>query len=226
MAGLSNAAAATTITATARLSRELTWRFDRQQLAAGKLAWERADVLPYPAWLKRLWRDLADALPQAPLLLNEAQLAAAWEGIIRADIARRAHSTEPLWNTHASAKISVDAWRILNDWEIDLDECGQIAPAGSPLLGTLGAAIRGIVCRARLAGRPSSGEPDNRRCRRRPVSRAGRADDRAAQICRLRPDAAESTVATRRLAPHRGGNRGRPRRRIRQPQGRISRVRG
>ncbi len=124
MAGLSSAAT-TTITATARLSRELTWRFDRQQLAAGKLAWERADVLPYPAWLKRLWRDLAEALPQAPLLLNEAQLAAAWEGIIRDDIARRAHPTEPLWNTHASAKISVDAWRILNDWEIDLDECAK-----------------------------------------------------------------------------------------------------
>lgn len=115
---------ATVITATARLAREVKQQFDQQQLARGKQAWESADVLPYHAWLQRTWKSFGAYLEACPTLLNELQLVAAWEDIIRRDI-RHARTAAPLWNIHATAKTAVDAWRILNAWNIDLDQCGQ-----------------------------------------------------------------------------------------------------
>ena len=116
---------ATVITATARLARELQTQFDQHQLADKKSAWESADVLPYQACLRRFWQDLNAQRPDCPLLLDALQLAAAWENIIRDDINRRDHDDAPLWNPHASAKTAVDAWRILNAWNIDLEQCAQ-----------------------------------------------------------------------------------------------------
>ncbi len=129
----------TVITANQRLARELRQQFDRQQVADGKLAWESADVLPYAAWLPRTWQQLHDlhslaagespAPPAPPLLLNDAQLVAVWERIIRDDISRRARlasaeisgiSTEPLWNPYATAKSAVAAWQLCHQWDIAL----------------------------------------------------------------------------------------------------------
>ncbi len=116
---------ATVITATARLARELQTQFDQHQLAGKKSAWESADVLPYHACLRRFWQDLNARRPDCPMLLDTLQLVAAWENIIRDDINRRDHDDAPLWNPHASAKTAVDAWRILNAWNIDLEQCAQ-----------------------------------------------------------------------------------------------------
>ena len=115
----------TVITATARLARELRRQFDQHQLSLGRQAWESADVLPGNAWLQRTWQSLRASAEDCPVLLNEWQLVAAWENIIRDDIRTRARSAAPLWNPYATAKIAVDAWRILHDWNIDLAECAQ-----------------------------------------------------------------------------------------------------
>ena len=115
----------TVITATARLAREIRRQFDQHQLARGKQAWESADVLPYHNWLQRTWKNLGAHLEACPTLLNELQLVAAWEAIIRRDVRRRARTAAPLWNIHATAKTAVDAWRILNAWNIDLAQCAQ-----------------------------------------------------------------------------------------------------
>ena len=113
----------TVITATARLAHELRAQFDRHQLSLGKTAWESADVLSWDNWLRRIWQNLG-ATPGATLL-DETQVVAAWEDIIRADIHRRMRGDEPLWNIHATAKTAVGAWRILNAWRIDLEQCAQ-----------------------------------------------------------------------------------------------------
>ena len=119
---------ATAVTATPRLSRELQRQFERHQRALGKHAWEQADALPYAAWLTRLWRHFSVGLFDSgagPTLLNELQLAALWEGIIGADIKRDAGDAAPLWSTTATAKTAVDAWRLLNNWNIELGDCAQ-----------------------------------------------------------------------------------------------------
>ena len=122
---LSGITGTTVITATARLARELARRFDRHQLAAGKQAWESADVLPWNAWLQRTWRNLGVHLEHRPLLLNELQVVAVWEDLIRNDVRRRQRDAAPLWNVHATAKSAVGAWRILNAWNIPLEDCAR-----------------------------------------------------------------------------------------------------
>lgn len=114
----------TVITATQRLARELRRRFDQQQSAAGRRAWESADVLSWHAFLKRTWQRIGGG---SGLLLNEWQLTAAWEAIIGDDIRAGERDVEPLWNTHASAKNAVDAWRLVNDWNIGIDQCAAAA---------------------------------------------------------------------------------------------------
>jgi len=144
------AAGVTVVTATRRLARELRRAFDEQQSAAGRCAWESADVLPYPAFLARAWQRVGAAgdgdgdksgdgdhaggrdksgdgdgdksgARARPLLLNEWQQNAVWEAVIADDI--RAHELEgdALWNTHATARRAVDAWRAIHDWRIGLD---------------------------------------------------------------------------------------------------------
>lgn len=117
----------TVITATAGLAWERRRQFDQTQLAAaqkaGKGAWESADILPYAAWLQRTWRALSVALMPPPMLLNELQVRAIWESIIRDDIKKNDSATGALWNTHTTAKVAVDAWRTLGMWNIELDQC-------------------------------------------------------------------------------------------------------
>ncbi len=115
---------ATVVTATAPLARELQRQFDRHQRAHGEHAWESADALPYADWLARLWRsgdDINAAAAPRPLLLGAVQLAALWEAIIGDDIADA--GAAPLWNVPATAKTAIDAWRALNDWDIELAAC-------------------------------------------------------------------------------------------------------
>ncbi|MDD9856398.1 MAG: hypothetical protein OXU88_09500, partial [Gammaproteobacteria bacterium] len=158
------AAGVTVVTATRRLARELRRAFDEQQSAAGRCAWESADVLPYPAFLARAWqrvgaagdgdgdksgrdgdhagdRDKSDRDGDhagdrdksgdgdgdksgdraRPLLLNEWQQNAVWEAVIADDIRAHEREVDALWNTHATARRAVDAWRAIHDWRIGLD---------------------------------------------------------------------------------------------------------
>ncbi|MGI9310133.1 MAG: hypothetical protein ACR2P7_01205, partial [bacterium] len=113
---------AVVVTATARLARELRRAFDQRQLAAGCAAWESANALPYDALVRRLWSDLGVAAP-GQALLDRAQLAAAWERIIRDDIGAR--NEAPLWNSRASANLAARTWRMAHDWRINLDHCAK-----------------------------------------------------------------------------------------------------
>ncbi|MDD9883313.1 MAG: PD-(D/E)XK nuclease family protein [Gammaproteobacteria bacterium] len=142
------AAGVTVVTATRRLARELRRAFDEQQSAAGRCAWESADVLPYPAFLARAWQRVGaagdgdggrdksgdgdhagdrdksgdgDHARARPLLLNEWQQNAVWESVIADDIRAHEREVDALWNTHATARRAVDAWRAIHDWRIGLN---------------------------------------------------------------------------------------------------------
>ncbi|MDA7967508.1 MAG: PD-(D/E)XK nuclease family protein [Gammaproteobacteria bacterium] len=115
------AGGACVVTPTARLAREIRRQFDRARQDLGMRAWESADVLPFDAFAQRLWR--AHRRPE--LLLNEWQLRAAWESIIRGDIQHR--DVAPLWNTHATAQLAAGAWRLAREWRISPQDCAASA---------------------------------------------------------------------------------------------------
>ena len=81
-----SAAGVTVVTPNIRLAQALAREFDDTQAAAGKSAWETADILPLTALLQRLYEDAlySELAPQIPLLLSPMQQAALSEGVIRA----------------------------------------------------------------------------------------------------------------------------------------------
>ena len=109
------------ITATRRLAHELRTDFDHRQ-QQHRAAWPSADILHYPAWLKRCWQYFSSASAQ-PTLLEDAQALSLWQQIIARDIARQSSDTEPLWNTYSSATTAMQAWRLLHLWHIELQHC-------------------------------------------------------------------------------------------------------
>src|SRR6266478_1350095 len=79
-----HAARITVVTPNPRLSRVLTGEFDSFQAGKGLAVWEAPDILPFGAFVERLWEDalyseLGDKLP---LLLTPAQEQQLWEQIL------------------------------------------------------------------------------------------------------------------------------------------------
>lgn len=77
------AAGTTVVTVNQRLAGALRAAHDARQLAAGRSLWERADILPWRAWLERSWRSHAlRAMPPPPVLLSPWQERALWEAVL------------------------------------------------------------------------------------------------------------------------------------------------
>src|SRR5262249_16711648 len=78
------AAGLTVLTPNNRLAQALRTDFDRGRQEAGLPAWEAADILPFEAFLERLWEDAlySELGPEMPVLLGAAQERALWEQCI------------------------------------------------------------------------------------------------------------------------------------------------
>src|SRR2546429_6228755 len=79
-----HAARITVVTPNSRISRVLTSEFDSFQVAKGLTVWEAPDILPFGAFVERLWEDalyseLGDKLP---LLLPLARERLLWKAVI------------------------------------------------------------------------------------------------------------------------------------------------
>src|SRR5262245_39050465 len=76
-----SAAGVSVITPNRRLAQALRRDFDAWQSGRGLQAWESADVLPFGAFVERLWEDAlyADGAGGLPLLLTGAQEQTIWE---------------------------------------------------------------------------------------------------------------------------------------------------
>src|SRR5437588_7116235 len=110
-----HAAGITVVTPNARLSRALTSEFDSFQAAKGLTVWEAPDILPFGAFVERLWEDalyseLGDKLP---LLLTPAQERLLWQEVI----ASSGEGKDLLFTETAAAHCG-DAWRVLNQWRV------------------------------------------------------------------------------------------------------------
>lgn len=103
------------VTPNARLSAELTHEFDSRQAARGLDYWDAADILPFSAFVERLYEDAlySELVARLPILLSAAQEQALWEEVIASSAAGNALLSVP-----ATAESARKAWQIANDWKL------------------------------------------------------------------------------------------------------------
>jgi ATP-dependent helicase/nuclease subunit B len=105
----------TVVTPNRRLAQALRAEFDQFQHARGLRAWETADILPFEAFVQRLWEDAlySDLAADVPLLLSGAQEQALWEGAIAAT-----RHAERLFAAAPAAARCRQAWKLAHAWRI------------------------------------------------------------------------------------------------------------
>lgn len=108
---------ATLVTVNRRLARHFHSRFITAMLATGRVVWETPDILPWSTWLVRCWSQILPAGEQdasrVRTLLNSFQEQALWESIIS-----DSSEAELLLQVPATAKAAREAWKLLNEWQI------------------------------------------------------------------------------------------------------------
>ncbi len=122
------AAGATVVTASRRLARQLQADFNRRMQSEGRGAWAGADILPWPAWVARIWSEtfglaLADPAVAPRVLLSSAQERRLWEAIVN-DSAW----SHVLLQLPATARTAQEAWQLVHEWRLPL----PMIEAGAP----------------------------------------------------------------------------------------------
>src|SRR5947208_15766829 len=77
-------AAVTVVTPNKRLSQALMLEFDAFQIGKGLSVWEAPDILPFGAFVLRLYEDglYADLSAELPMLLTPAQEEEVWKEVV------------------------------------------------------------------------------------------------------------------------------------------------
>src|SRR5688500_424118 len=101
----------TVVTPNKRLSQALMPQFDDCQIAKDLKVWEAPDILPFGAFIERLWEDAlySDLGEKLPLLLTTAQEQHLWEQILK-------DATFLL--KEGAARQCREAWRLAHQWRI------------------------------------------------------------------------------------------------------------
>jgi ATP-dependent helicase/nuclease subunit B len=110
---------ATVVTASKRLARHLRWRFDRAQSIAGHAAWPSPDILPWNAWLERVWQAsfLTGGTAGRLDLLTHQQARLVWQDVIAANPAGSG-GVDVAGGLTAATGTVLDAWRLSRAWQI------------------------------------------------------------------------------------------------------------
>jgi probable DNA repair protein len=107
---------AAVLTGNARLSRHLKAEFGRHMLDQGREAWPTPAVIPLDAWLVEAFDQLqTDFTSLLPRLLTPVQQHQVWASII-------AEEGPALLRVDAAAGRAQTAWKLLHDWQLDLDD--------------------------------------------------------------------------------------------------------
>ena len=103
------------VTPNRRLAQTLAREFDERQIAFGLPVWETADILPFGAFVERLYEDAlySNIAAQLPLLLTGAQEQELWEAAIRAS-----EWGETLLAVPRAAADCRKAWGLAHEWRI------------------------------------------------------------------------------------------------------------
>jgi probable DNA repair protein len=103
------------ITSNTRAARNLKRAYAERQLARKVPAWQSPDILPWSAWLKRLWHEHIFRSPgQFTALLDERQERILWERIIASD--------RGMLDTSLLAAQCSRAWKLLHAFRMPLDK--------------------------------------------------------------------------------------------------------
>ena len=102
----------TTLCANKRLARRLRLRHTQEQLRRGQRAWESPDILPWQAWLLRLWEARADT---KEVLLSDRQANVLWQQVIEGSAHK--HS---LLQASAVAAQAAAAWQRLQQYRVPI----------------------------------------------------------------------------------------------------------
>lgn len=109
----------TVVTVNRRLARNLQRAHDaRRRIELGDTAWESPDILPWSAWLARLWEGLMGVDEHSAVVLDPVQEQAVWEQVIGA--ARDALPGGALLQVPQAARLAAEGWRLLHGWRIPL----------------------------------------------------------------------------------------------------------
>jgi len=110
-----HAARIAVLTPNRRLAQELAREFDLGQIDKGLPVWETADILPFAAFVARLYEDAlySELAARLPLLLTPAQEQELWAAAIRAS-----KRGEALLAVPQAAADCVRAWDLAHGWRI------------------------------------------------------------------------------------------------------------
>lgn len=104
----------TLLTVNNRLAAELRMRYDRLQADAGRQVWPSADILPWNAWLRRLYEQLLDVGFSRHDLLNPAQEQLLWQEVIE-----RQRGSRGLLRPAAAAESASAAYALCSEWRLE-----------------------------------------------------------------------------------------------------------
>src|SRR5258707_9484088 len=104
-------AAVTVVTPNKRLSQALMLEFDAFQIGRALSVWEAPDILPFGAFVQRLYEDglYADRSAALPMLLTPAQEEELWKQVV---------GGSGLLDVAGAAAKCRDAWNLANLWRI------------------------------------------------------------------------------------------------------------
>src|SRR5437667_6152104 len=104
-------AGVTVVTPNKRLSQALMLEFDAFQIGKALSVWEAPDILPFGAFVQRLYEDglTADLSAELPMLLTPAQEEEVWKEVV---------GGSGLLAVEGAAAKCRDAWNIANLWRI------------------------------------------------------------------------------------------------------------
>ena len=108
-------AGTTVITPNRRLALALKEKFNREQINHGIAAWFSADILPFTAFIERIYFDTlySKQALMFPLLLSAAQEQMLWESIIQSSEAGKA-----LLRIPQTAQSVREAWQLAHAWQL------------------------------------------------------------------------------------------------------------
>src|SRR3990167_2011377 len=109
----------TILTPNRRLSAVLKKEYANWQQTNGKKTWETPDILPYTAWLQRLWESFTLMhMEPHPILLNSLQENSIWHTILALGEKTKNNT---LLHISETVKSIQTAWLLLKQWQISLN---------------------------------------------------------------------------------------------------------
>lgn len=103
------------ITASRRQARFIREQYATQQLSQGHDVWPSLKVMPWSAFLNYCWGLAQDASISLPVRLSSSQSQYLWKRMVTAS-----DVVKPLLNAKQTEQLSFDAWRLCQQWQVEL----------------------------------------------------------------------------------------------------------